>query len=86
MTLEKFKIIMGNFKKFHSEKEDQPAIWDVFFKSFEETILKEYGNIGWEWIHFYIFDLDFGTKETNVEIPISIEGLHAFLEDYYKIK
>jgi len=48
MTLDKFKIIMDNFKKFHSEKEDQPAIWDVFFKSFEEAILKEYGNIGWE--------------------------------------
>lgn len=86
MTLDKFKILMENCKKSHSEKENQPILWDVFFKSFEETIMKEYDNIGWEWIHFYIFDIDFGAKETNVEIPRTIEMLHAFLEDYYKIK
>lgn len=86
MTLDKFKILMENCKKFHSEKENQPILWDVFFKSFEETIMKEYDNIGWEWIHFYLFDIDFGTKETNVEIPRTIETLYAFLEDYYKIK
>jgi len=83
MKLDKFKIIMDNCKKFHSDKDKQPILWDVFFKSFEDIMVKEYGNIGWEWIHFYIFDLDFGTKETNVEIPKTIEGLHLFLEDNY---
>lgn len=86
MTLDKFKIIMGNCKKFLLEKEERPTIWDVFFKSFEKTIIDEYGNIGWEWVHFYIFDIDFGSKETNVDCPKTIDGLYSFLENYYKVK